>query len=139
LSLKTEFLAFAFGVVLVLVTFGDNYLGSFLGITVGNLDTILGFRLWPFLDATYFVATILFFLLYGMVKAKKFRINIASMLIFISFLVMLILMSIDDIAKVFSQSFQPPNAYWLVMSFIYPVYGTFAFFLYGKLNKKNDN
>ena len=137
MNFKTEFLAFAFGIVLVLITFGDNYLGYFLGLPVGNLDTVLGLRLWPYLDATYFIATILFFLLYGRAKAKRFAFRLSTILVFLSFLAVLILMSIDDIASVANQSFHPPETYWLVMTFVYPVYGTFSFFLYGRLNEKN--
>ena len=135
MTFKTDFFALAFGALLVLVTFGDDYFGKFIGIPrIGNLDTILGLRLWPLLDAFYFLATISFFLLYGWAYSGEIRAKPLPVLLFISFLTVLVLMNIDDFATILDQNLNFPGAYWAAMTVIYPVYGAVAFFLFGKVN-----
>jgi hypothetical protein len=120
----------------VLVTFGDSNLGKIGGVTIGNLDTIFGYRLWPAMDVIYPLATITVFLLFGYVKGNGFRVNVATVLLFVSFLAALALMNIDDIAIVLQLAVYPPKAYWVAISWIYPVYAACAFFLFGKFNAK---
>ena len=59
MGLRSEITAFTFGVLLILVTFGDAHLSG----TVGNLDTTFGLVLWKPLDALYVLASIAVFLL----------------------------------------------------------------------------
>jgi hypothetical protein len=136
LGFKSEFLAFAFGVLIVLVTFGDDHLGMLVGTAIGNLDTILGFRLWPLMDVIYPLATISVFLLYGASKRGELRLDLKTALLFGSFLVTLVLVNIDDFALVLHLSADFPLNYWATISLIYPVYGLFSFFLFGKLSEK---
>jgi len=131
LGVKSEFLALGFGVLLVLVTFGDDHLGMAVGIALGNLDTMLGKTLWPIMDTIYPLATIAFFLLYRFEKQGNLRIDLKSALIFISFLLAMSLMNVDDFALVLNVRAQFPIAYWVTISLIYPLYGLFAFFLFG--------
>ncbi len=142
MTLRSEILAFAFGALVILVTFGDNYLRVEGGmITVGNLDTIFGLALWPVLDVVYFGGSIAVFLLYGWTKSGgKLRFNWASILLVALFLAVLALISVDDFARVLHLPLYPPTAYWDVVSWVYPSCSFVVFFLFGRANqlKKRD-
>ena len=137
MTLRNEVLALAFGALLILVTFGDDYLRVEGGkITVGNLDTIFGFNAWQVLDAVYFGASIAVFLIYGWTKGGgKLRFNLSSILLFVSFLAVLTTISIDDVARVLHLPLHPPVVYWDVVSWVYPASSLIAFFLFGKANQ----
>jgi hypothetical protein len=136
LSLKNEILPFFFGVLLVLVTFGDSrfHLGT-VGSSIGNLDSILGQRLWPVLDVVYPLATIVVFLLYGWSKQGKLRITPRTAFLFLSFLAVLTLIIIDDITDSVGLIVHLPQLYWSTVTLVYPIYSAFAFFLFGKANE----
>jgi hypothetical protein len=136
MNFRSEVLAFAFGALLILVTFGDNHLGRIDGVAIGNLDTIFGYQLWPVMDVIYPAAAIAVFLLYGWVKGGGFRINLATVLLFASFLAVLALVNFDDLAIALNLAVYPSRAYWVAISWIYPVYAAAAFFLFGKLSGK---
>ena len=131
MDFKSEFLAFAFGALLVFQTFGDDYLSR----NIGNLDTIFGIGLWPIVDIVLPVATIAVFLLYGCEKGKKLKINPMTVLLFVSFLAVLMLIEADDIAHGLHIPFNEPTAYWTVVMWVYPVYSAIAFFLFRKVNQ----
>ncbi len=142
MRLRDEVLAFAFGVLVILVTFGDDNLGRIGGVAVGNLDTVFGAALWPVMDVAYPLATIAVFLLFGVVKGGRLRMSWATMLLFSSFLLVLALMIVDDsiiglnmMGFVLSRSL--PRAYWVAISWIYPVYSAVAFFLFGRLHERD--
>jgi len=135
MGFRSEVFAFAFGVLLILVTFGDNHLGSIHTTQLGNLDTIFGLALWPIMDLIYPLATVAVFLLYGWSKRGNLKISATTVLLFASFLLALALMIIDDIIIGLNLSIELPNAYWVAISWIYPVWGATAFFLFGKLQK----
>jgi len=61
---KSEGLALAFGMLIILLVFGDATQISW----VGNLDIIFGLTYWRILKAIYPVASIAVFLLYGKSK-----------------------------------------------------------------------
>ena len=128
MSYRSEILAFAFGMLLIFLTFGDDYLSK----NIGNLDTIFGLRFWPVLDVVWPVATITVFLLYGREKGNGLKINPTTILLFLSFLTVLMLITVDDITLVLRIPFNEPNTYWTVMMWVYPVYSSIAFFLFGK-------
>ena len=128
--LKSEVLAFAFGILLILVTFGDSNLSG----TVGNLDAIFGHALWPLLDVAYPLVSVAVFLLYGRVKGG-FRINAPTVAMFLSYLVALALISLDDIAVVLHVSITLTKDYWVVVEWFYPVYSSIAFFIFGRANQ----
>ena len=67
MTLKSEVLALFFGMLLILITFGDAYLKPF----IGNLDTIFGLQFWKAIDTIYPLASIAVFLLYGWIKGKR--------------------------------------------------------------------
>ena len=136
MNFRSEALTFAFGALLILVTFGDDHLGSIAGVAIGNLDTIFGYRLWPVMDVIYPAATIAVFLLYGWVKGGGFKINLTTALLFASFLAVLALVNFDDLAIALHLAVYPSRAYWVAISWIYPVYTAAAFFLFGKLHGK---
>lgn len=137
MTLRSEVLAFLFGALVILVTFGDDYLRVEGGrITVGNLDTIFGFGFWPVLEVVYFGASIAVFLLHGWTKGDgRLRLNLVSVLLFASFLALLASISVDDVARVLHLSFNPPPVYWDVVSWVYPAGSFVAFFLFGIANQ----
>jgi hypothetical protein len=136
MSIKSDVLALFFGALLIFVAFGDDHLGKIAGVAVGNLDTIFGIKLWPIFDVIYPVATVVVFLLYGWAKGNRLRINYSNSLLFISFLAALVLMNFDDVAIALNLAVYPPTVYWVAISWIYPVYGAAAFFLFGKLHEE---
>ena len=141
MGLKSELLAFAFGFLLLLVTFGDNH-HIVSGQTVGNLDTILGVALWPVLDVIYPLATIAVLLLYCLSKGTNLRTK-RSIFLFLTFLAALALMNLDDIViglnhAVLQFTMNPPMDYWIAISWIYPVYSAIVFFLLGKLGNREN-
>jgi hypothetical protein len=127
MSLKSDVMALVFGMLLVLVTFNDSHLVG----NVGNLDSIFGHGAWQLLDVVYIVASIAVFLLYGLAKGGL-RISVRTIVVFLSFLVASALISIDDIAFVFSLSITPPRSYWVAVEWFYPIYSVVAFFLFGR-------
>ncbi len=138
MTLRSEVLAFLFGALVILVTFGDDYLRVEGGrISVGNLDTIFGFGFWQVLDVVYFGASIAVFLLYGLTKGDngRLRLNLESVILFASFLALLASISIDDFARVLHLSFNPPAVYWDVVSWVYPAGSFVTFFLFGIANQ----
>ena len=128
MGLRSEILALAFGALLVFVTFGDSHIYWF----VGNLDTIFGLAFWHALDTFYPLASIAVFLLYGWEKGKGLKFNAITILLFVSFVTVLVLVNIDDFVQVLNVTLVPSKAYWTVMMWVYPVYSGVAFFLFGK-------
>ena len=137
MALRSEILALTFGVLLILVTFGDSHLSVEGGnIIVGNLDTIFGLALWQAIDLIYPVASIAVFLLYGWTKGTgRLRLNPVNTLLFASFLGALALISVDDIVIVLGQHLELPQIYWNAVSWIFPLYSAIAFFAFGKVNQ----
>ncbi len=134
MTLKSEVLSLFFGVLLILITFGDDYLKPF----IGNLDTIFGLQFWKALDTIYPLAAIAVFLLYGWVKGKGLKFNAVTIFLFISFLSVLFLINIDDFAQVFNLALKPSGAYWVLMMWVYPVgQGRLFSFLDGSMKKTN--
>jgi hypothetical protein len=125
---KSEIIAFAFGVLLILVTFGDGHIYWF----VGNLDTIFGLVFWRALDTFYPLASIVIFLLYGWVKVDRLKINSVTVLLFASFVAVLALIYIDDIVQLMKLNMLPQRLYWTVITWAYPFYSSIAFFLFGR-------
>lgn len=130
MSFKSEALALAFGALLILLTFGDAHLSR----SVGNLDVIFGGGFWPWLDVVYPLASIAVFLLYGWVKGGL-RISVLTVAVFVSYLLALALISLDDIAVVLHLSLGLTKAYWVVAEWSYPLYSIFAFFIFGRANQ----
>ncbi len=113
--------------LVILVTFEDSH----LAYQVGNLDLIFGLAFWKILEVAYPVASVAVFLLYAKEK-HSLRINLRPALIFLSYLVVLSLTSLDDVASVLNLTLNPPIQYWIVIEWIYPFYAIIAFFLFGK-------
>ncbi len=125
--MKSEILALIFGMLLILVTFGDAHLSS----EIGNLDTIFGLTYWKLLDVVYPVASVIVFLLYGKIR-NGIKLNLQKILILISFLIVLALISLDDVAIVFNLTIDLSHEYWIIIQWIYPIYSALAFFLFGR-------
>jgi hypothetical protein len=129
MGLKSEITALAFGALLLLLTFGDSHLAGH----VGNLDAIFGHVFWKPLDALYPLASIVVFLLYGKVKGGL-RFNVVTILVFLSYLFALALICLDDIAQVLNLQITLSNSYWIAVEWLYPIYSSIAFFIFGKAN-----
>jgi hypothetical protein len=127
MGLKTEIAAISFGVLIILLTFGDSH----LILNVGNLDTIFGTALGKPLDILYALASILVFLLYGKLKGGL-KFHIVPMLVFLSYLLALALISVDDIAQVLKLQVTLPTYYWIAVEWLYPIYSIIAFFFFGR-------
>lgn len=134
ISFKREILALAFGMLLILIAFGDNRLFW----NIGNLDTIFGSAYWRLLDLLYPLASILVFLLYGKAKGG-IRINTLTVATFLSYLIVLALVIIDDIAIVLNLPIIRTVSYWTIMEWIYPIYSCIAFFIFGQANQSEGN
>ena len=127
MGLRSEILALAFGALLIFVTFGDSHIYSF----VGNLDTIFGLAFWRALDVFYFLASVTVFLLNGWTKGKGLKFNAITILLFASFVALLVLINIDDFVHVLNITLLPSKTYWAIMMLVYPIYSSVAFFLFG--------
>jgi len=127
-------MALAFGLLIILLTFGDSHLVAY----IGNLDTILGLAFWKPLDVLYPLASILVFLLYGKAKGGL-RFNALTVLVFLSYLFALALISLDDIVLVLKLQVTLSKDYWIAVEWFYPIYSIIAFFLFGKANEFRKN
>ncbi len=133
LKFKSEVLALLFGVLVIMLTFGDDHTSR----TIGNLDTIFGHALWPVMDVIYPLATILIFLVYGQVKGNgSLKFNAKTVLPLIAFALALFLISVDDVSQVLNFGLTLPEAYWIAMMWLYPIVSFFAFFGFGMANEK---
>jgi drug/metabolite transporter (DMT)-like permease len=127
-KLKSEVLALVFGMLIILVTFGDSRVYPL----VGNLDNIFGPSLWRFMDVLYPLASIMIFLLHGRVKGSL-RIHTLTVLIFLVFLMALSMIIIDDIFIVMHHSIELPDNYWVIASWVYPFVSASSFLAFGWL------
>lgn len=125
-NLKSEVLALVFGMLIILITFGDNNVCP----CFGNLDQIFGPSFWPLTDVLYPLASIIVFLLYGRVKGGL-RIHALTVLIFLIFLMALSMMIIDDIFVVLHHSIEFPDIYWGIASWVYPFVSASSFLAFG--------
>ncbi len=132
MGLRSEILALAFGALLIFVTFGDGHIYWF----IGNLDTIFGLAFWHVLDTFYPLASIAVFLLYGWTKGNGLKFDAIAILMFASFVTLLVLVDIDDFLQLLSITMEPSKTYWAIMMWIYPVYSGIDFFLFGKKQEK---
>jgi hypothetical protein len=136
LKFKTEALAFLFGALVILLTFGDNRIGP----NIGNLDTIFGLRLWPIMDIIYPLASILIFFAYGQAKNKENpERDTKGLLPLAIYLVALFLLSIDDVSDILNLGLKFPEAYWIAVMWLYPIISFLTFFSYGQANEKQSS
>ncbi len=131
---KSEVLGLVFGVLLILVTFGDSHFKG--AIAIGNLDTIFGLTLWPLMDIIYPLASLAVFLLYGWSKRGSLKVSAKTTLLFASFVLALALMNLDDLAIGVGHQVSLSVTYWTAISWIFPVYSVFTFLLFGKLHEE---
>jgi hypothetical protein len=82
----------------------------------------------------YPLASIAVFLFYGKVKASL-RPNVATILVFLSYLLALALISLDDIAIVLNLQITLSKDYWIAVEWFYPIYSSIAFFIFGRTNE----
>jgi hypothetical protein len=125
-NLKSGVLVLVFGMLIILITFGDNRVNPL----VGNLDAIFGHYFWRFMDVLYPFASITVFLLYGVVKGGL-RVHVLTVSLFLIFLMALSMVIIDDIFIVLDYSIQLPKSYWGIASWVYPFVAASSFLAFG--------
>ncbi len=126
MSWKSELLALVFGMLTILIIFGDGLPGQ----GVGNLDTVFGQAYWPLMDVVYPLASIIVFLLYGRVKGS-IHIHISTTLLFVAFLAGILIMQFDDLFVVIGHPIKLSWTYWAVARWSYLVISTSTFITYG--------
>jgi hypothetical protein len=135
MGLRNDAMALIFGMLLIAVTFGDSHIVG----KVGNLDVMFGHNLWPVIDAVYPLSLIIVFLLFGQMKGRgKLKFNVSTASVFLSFMAVLLLMIGDDFVVVLhlGEAFNSaPSAYWIVISWVFPIYSIFAFLYFGRLHE----
>lgn len=131
MSWKSEILALVFGMLLILVTFGDAAQVDW----VGNLDTIFGLNYWRFMDVIYPLATIIVFLLYGAVKGG-IQIRPAPVLLFLALAAALVMISIDDFFEVIDRPITLSPVYWAAARWIYLLVAAGSFLSFGWVCQK---
>ena len=132
---EAEVLAALFGVLIILLDFGDDH----TGLTIGNLDTIFGLRLWPVMDVIYPVASIVVFVAYGRSKtSKEWNIDAQTILPLAGYLIVLLLISVDDVSDVLKLGLKLPEAYWIPVMWLYPIISFITFFSFGHANEKTS-
>ena len=119
--------------LVILLNFGDDHITR----TIGNLDVIFGHQLWPIVDVIYPLASVLLFLAYGQAKGNgKLRFTAKTLLPLATYLISVLLISVDDIFQFLNFGFKFPELYWIVVMWLYPVISFFSFFIYGYANEK---
>ena len=128
---KSEILALTFGMLMILVIFGDQ-----AQIGVGNLDTIFGQNLYPLMDVIYPLASMAIFILYGK-SSGKIEFRFRSNLLLFTFLAAQIVIQLDDIFAVFSHPIALPNVWWLAARLLYLFIAPVTFFTFGVTCEKS--
>ncbi len=123
---KKESLALVFGMLIVLIIFGDALQGD----RAGNLDTVFGETYGHLIDVIYPLASIIVFLLYGKSKGG-IQIHPATILSFLAFLVGLIIIQFDDIFVVLNHPITLPWVYWTTARWCYLFIASGSFFAFG--------
>ena len=133
---KSEILALVFGMLIILIVFGDAVQVSW----VGNLDTIFGLTYWHLMDLMYPLASIVVFLLYGRSKGS-IRLSGAGVLLFFVFVIAIAIIQFDDICIVLNHSIELPDVYWTIARWLYLFAALSTFFAFGRVcnNKSSKN
>jgi hypothetical protein len=126
MSWKSESLALVFGMLMVLIIFGDALPGD----RIGNLDTIFGEAYWRLMDVIYPLASMVLFLLYGKVKGG-IQIHFATILPFLAFLAGILIIQFDDIFVVLNHPVKLPELYWTAARWSYLFLSSASFFVFG--------
>jgi hypothetical protein len=124
---KSESLALVFGVLIILIVFGDAAQLSW----VGNLDTIFGVTYSSLMDIIYPLASIVIFILYGKAKGSL-HLQPRSIMLFIAFLIAILIMQFDDIFEVLNHPIILPVIYWTIARWLYLFTALTTFFSFGR-------
>lgn len=124
---KSEILALVFGVLIILIIFGDAAQLSW----VGNLDTIFGVTYSSLMDIIYPLASIVIFFLYGKTKGNL-DLKLRSIVLFVAFLIAILIMQFDDIFEVLNHPIILPVIYWTIARWVYLFTALTTFFAFGR-------
>jgi hypothetical protein len=128
----SDFLALFFGMVVILIIFGDNRPVPY----VGNLDVIFGRGLWPFMDVIYPAASIALFLFYGRSKGPL-KLEPGSIWPFLIFLAAALMIQIDDIFQALRHPVVLPDSYWTAAKWLYFIMAVSTFLVFGAICAQN--
>jgi hypothetical protein len=131
---KSESFALVFGMLIILIIFGDAAQVSW----VGNLDTIFGLTYWHLMDVIYPLASIVVFLLYGSSKGRL-RLRGTSILLLIAFLIAIFIMQLDDVFVVLNHPIELPAVYWTTARWVYLFTAITTFFAFGQSCKNRTS
>ena len=121
-----EGLALVFGMLVILVTFGDPMPIPW----VGNLDSIFGQTRAPFMDLIYPIASTGVFLLHGRSR-PAFQLSWKGLLPLLAFLAVSVAIQFDDILVVLDhRRAMLPGAYWDVARPLYFLVAVCSFFAF---------
>ena len=138
MNLKREWLALAFGMIVIFIIFGDAVPVQPGGLTeIGNLDTAFGLAYWRLVDIALPIASVVVFLLYGK-ACGKIRVDLKTGSIITAFLLALILVILDDMFVVVGHPIILPETYWVVARWVYLFVSTSMFFVFGSVCAKSD-
>lgn len=131
---KSNGLALVFGMLIMLVIFGDAvYIHQPEGLQqVGNLDTLFGNSFWPLMDVLIPIASLAVFLLYGKARGV-IKLNVQTVALLVIFLISLMSMIIDDFALVLGHAFTLSDTYWAVARWLYPLIAASTFLGFGRV------
>jgi hypothetical protein len=123
---KRETLALVFGMLIVLIIFGDALQGD----RAGNLDTVFGETYGHLMDVIYPFASIVVFLLYG--KSKRgIQIRMATILLFLAFLAGLSIIQFDDFFVLLNHPITLPWIWWTTARWCFLFISAGSFFAFG--------
>jgi hypothetical protein len=124
---KRESLALIFGMLVILIIFGDGIPGR----AIGNLDTIFGESLWPFVDVMYPLASIIVFLLYGKSKGG-IQVRRSAILPFAALLAGILMIQFDDVFELINHPIKLPQLYWTIARWGYLLVAAGSFLGFGR-------
>ncbi len=122
----SEGLALIFGILVVMIIFGDPMPIPW----VGNLDCIFGQGLAPVMDVLYPLAATGTFLLHGRSRGS-IQFNWKGLLPLVAFLVVSFAIQFDDALVVLGHRGVLPGVYWDIARPLYFLVAIFSFFAFG--------
>ena len=131
MSWKKEILSLVFGMLVILIIFGDALQGD----RAGNLDTVFGQSYGHLMDVIYPLASIVVFLLYGKAKGSL-QIHVATILLFLVFFEGLSIIQFDDFFVLFGHPIILPWVWWTTARWCYLFMSVGSFLAFGWVSGK---
>ena len=89
------------------------------------------------MDVIYPLASIIVFIAYAQTKLKaNWRFDAKAIVPIAAYIIVLFLISVDDISDILNLGLRLPETYWILMMWLYPIISFLTFFSYGQANEK---